>query len=282
MNGNRKRRGFTLIELLVVIAIIAVLIALLLPAVQAAREAARRSQCVNNLKQIGLGLHNYHTSNNVFPMGASYALDVPPTTYVVWNDWSIHAALLPQMEQQAIFNAINFMFACRTANTGSYAGPVNATVTGNGGVSVTTNGPISGDYSSTNTIALTSTRPVDVQVNGSVVTVTAPGGTVGGVFSEIHTNDQGTFVVNDQPVVGSGTTDARQIIIDTFILPARGTLSANGEIQLPAGLALGLIAPAGCGQQPSIVEVRRPVARVQSQRLLEVILRLRVLLRCCE
>ena len=67
----RRRRGFTLIELLVVIAIIAVLIALLLPAVQAAREAARRAQCVNNLKQIGLALHNYHSAYDTFPMGSS-------------------------------------------------------------------------------------------------------------------------------------------------------------------------------------------------------------------
>jgi prepilin-type N-terminal cleavage/methylation domain-containing protein/prepilin-type processing-associated H-X9-DG protein len=107
-----RKRGFTLIELLVVIAIIAVLIALLLPAVQAAREAARRSQCVNNLKQIGVALHNYHDTVGSFPMGSGSGVLTPPSTYQAKECWSIHSAILPQLEQTAIYNAINFNFSC--------------------------------------------------------------------------------------------------------------------------------------------------------------------------
>src|SRR3954465_8015367 len=104
MHAPRNRPGFTLIELLVVIAIIAVLIALLLPAVQAAREAARRIQCTNNLKQIGLALHNYHSVNNVFPPGRI-------NTYAAGNGhcWGAYSQLLPQLELQTLFNAMNFV-----------------------------------------------------------------------------------------------------------------------------------------------------------------------------
>ena len=107
MNLSR-RRGFTLIELLVVIAIIAVLIALLLPAVQAAREAARRAQCVNNLKQIGLALHNYHSSNDTFPPGGANNANGVPTGNPAWNGVSAQAMMLSYMEQTAVYNAINF------------------------------------------------------------------------------------------------------------------------------------------------------------------------------
>jgi len=104
----KRRRGFTLIELLVVIAIIAVLIALLLPAVQAAREAARRSQCVNNLKQLGLAVHNYVSVNNVLPLQYNY----PAGNNQGWC-WSWYPAILPQLEQQPIFNSINFSVNCQ-------------------------------------------------------------------------------------------------------------------------------------------------------------------------
>ena len=119
MRARRPSRpGFTLIELLVVIAIIAVLIALLLPAVQAAREAARRSQCVNNLKQIGLALHNYNATNDCFPWCGLTVLNPAATSTV---QWSPHVRFLPFVEQQALANSVNYGFI--------WSDPPNSTAT---------------------------------------------------------------------------------------------------------------------------------------------------------
>jgi prepilin-type N-terminal cleavage/methylation domain-containing protein/prepilin-type processing-associated H-X9-DG protein len=105
--SGRERRAFTLIELLVVIAIIAVLIALLLPAVQSAREAARRAQCINNLKQLALATHNYISVNNVFPQGIQWQYDYHGTG--CWTSGSCLVPLMQYTEQVPLFNAVNFM-----------------------------------------------------------------------------------------------------------------------------------------------------------------------------
>ncbi len=121
---NHRRRGFTLIELLVVIAIIAVLISLLLPAVQSAREAARRAQCTNNLKQVGIAMHNYHDQQGTLPPGVKGCC---------WGTWLIF--ILPYVEQSNMFNAWNFSGNDRYEGLGiqtgqfRYGGSVNTTVT---------------------------------------------------------------------------------------------------------------------------------------------------------
>ncbi len=116
----RRARGFTLIELLVVIAIIAVLIALLLPAVQAAREAARRVSCTNNMKQVGLAIHNYLSVQNVMPMGLYFQWAPRQNTYYTSGSWLV--PLMQYMEGTAIFNSVNFSLNMYAADNTTVSG----------------------------------------------------------------------------------------------------------------------------------------------------------------
>jgi prepilin-type processing-associated H-X9-DG protein len=106
---KRRRLAFTLIELLVVIGIVALLIGLLLPAVQAARESARRAQCINNLRQLGIALHNYEGTDRALPPG--YVSNFDAGGNDTGPGWGWAAMLLPQMEQKPLFDAVNFALA---------------------------------------------------------------------------------------------------------------------------------------------------------------------------
>jgi prepilin-type N-terminal cleavage/methylation domain-containing protein/prepilin-type processing-associated H-X9-DG protein len=126
VKSHRGVRGFTLIELLVVIAIIAVLIALLLPAVQSAREAARRAQCTNNMKQIGLAVNNYESTNGAIPPSATFAQSNPQN--FDYQDQGVLCRILSYLEQTADYNSINFNYGVRgiwAGGGGSWSDPSN-------------------------------------------------------------------------------------------------------------------------------------------------------------
>ena len=237
-------KGFTLIELLVVIAIIAVLIALLLPAVQSAREAARRIQCVNNEKQIGLVLHNYASATNVLPASEMQFLGM-----VNGSDFSAISQILPYLEQSAIFNSINFsLFDTDPSNT-------TATVTNINGLicpSDTYNpNPLYG--AQTNYMADMGSGIVWQNTLPPNTTLPPPNGVFYGnsatKFSDITDGLSNTGFYGER-IVGDGTTSIISPIADVFFDPGAPLTPAQALAQCQA---LNIYNPAN--QLPMIMGV---------------------------
>ena len=137
---SQRRSAFTLVELLVVIAIIAVMVGLLLPAVQAAREAARRTQCSNQIRQIGLAVHNYASVHTSFPFGKGPSYPGAP----VYARWSQHALLLPFLEQTALWEKCDFNYPPETPGMGGVLAFMPAYVNVSGANAVASRTPVAG------------------------------------------------------------------------------------------------------------------------------------------
>jgi len=201
MTKARKHRGFTLIELLVVIAIIAILIALLLPAVQQAREAARRTQCKNNMKQIGLALHNYESAYNVFPPG--WVLAGSPVS----NNFGWAVFILPQMEQNNVYSALNFLVAYSTTDTNLTNAQTNyccASDNGSGSVGGVSRANYAGVIMATYTNPVTNTTITNALGSG---TATHGGGMFGinssRRFRDMKDGTSNTVVVGERMSTGT-------------------------------------------------------------------------------
>jgi prepilin-type N-terminal cleavage/methylation domain-containing protein len=233
---SHRKRGFTLIELLVVIAIIAVLVALLLPAVQQAREAARRSQCKNNLKQIGLALHNYYDTSNCLPPRSILAGQSPANNNTPVPSFGWAVMILPQMDQSPLYNTINpgpnTMQQVLQNNPALLQTPLKAFVcptdAGPGG-------------------ALNTNRPFSIAASGSATVNLSMSNYVG---SNGNAGDTGVFVNPTQnPQTGSAVVRFQQItdgLSNTFFVGERA--STNNRF---AGLWGGLTIATVGGTQPA-------------------------------
>ena len=237
---KRLRPGFTLIELLVVIAIIAVLVAMLLPAVQQAREAARRSQCKNNLKQIGLGIANYESTYTCLPFGKG--LNYPAAGGPVYARWSLQSMILPYIDQQPLYNALNFSYPPDTPGMGGVVAFMPAYSTnGVNTVACQTKIPMflcpsDGDVSSSwqggnNYVGNQGSWLCDLGTAAPALSTTAPTELNHGVFfylSKIRaasvTDGMSNTVFFSEKIRGQGSPNP---ISDLFVMPTQTTLAAT-------------------------------------------------------
>jgi prepilin-type N-terminal cleavage/methylation domain-containing protein len=231
MTKARKHRGFTLIELLVVIAIIAILIALLLPAVQQAREAARRTECKNNLKQIGLAIHNYESSYTVFPPGWIYNSAAPTLSNQM--AWSVF--ILPNIEQNNIYNALNFLVPFSTGDTNLMTVlPAFRCASDTGSATV-------GNIARSNYAGVIMYSYVNPTSNITVTNVTGSG---------TATHGGGMFGANSKRKHG----DLRDGTSNTIIVGERmGTGTINGQLRGTEAVIAGLLSLGGGNAEAAIV-----------------------------
>jgi prepilin-type N-terminal cleavage/methylation domain-containing protein len=209
--GARIRRGFTLVELLVVIAIIGILVALLLPAVQAARESARRSQCSNNLRQMGLGAQNYAARGKSLPMGYGRTLDHVKNSASFLKD-GVFSELLPYIEEQAVFDMLNFDYFLDMPRPSYYDDRARDSVVA---TYVCPNWPDA---------RVTGMSPAHYEYQwGAVCTYSGVGGAVQNAGEKLIPSGFG-------PVPNNGAFTAKQEVLNTFSRPLIGVARKLSQI----------------------------------------------------
>ncbi len=239
---RRKASAFTLIELLVVIAIIGVMVGILLPAVQAAREAARRTQCINHMKQIGLALHNYMSVHKTLPFGKGPSYPGAP----VYARWSQHALILPFMEESALYEKLDFNYPPETPGMGGVLAFMPPYVNANGKNAIGSRTPVAGFFcpsdeapsdpwqAQNNYVANQGSWLCDRGDEPALPTDTNPSELQTGVFyfkSKVSSagilDGMSNTAFFSEKIRGHGVPDVRS---DLYVIPSQTTLAATTNV----------------------------------------------------